>query len=144
MPDQPTSNWLLSTVVTFLSGGLVGAVLNHFLSSARDRRIGKNAIEDAREARKRDFLSFLGGFRSEAERIFGFEFRRIFRSKVHQFRSESAKVRSDLSRERQAPFDKAVAALCQLSDNEAGQTFKREIGRTPVTEAIDAVIRSLD
>jgi hypothetical protein len=88
----------------------------------------------------------MGGFRSEAERSDPRRFSEVFPSKVHRFREESAKVRSDLSEERRARFDAAVTALCQLTDSQVSEVGNNAnyLGRTRVTEAIDVVIRFLD
>jgi hypothetical protein len=150
MPDQPANDCFLSVVVTFLSGGfvgtLLGAFLNHFLSSARDHRGRKHALEDAREARKRSFISFLGGFRSEAERTHPVQFARLFSDRVHRFREESAKIRPGLAKDAQVRFDEAVTSLCrlglrQVSEVDDGQNY---FGRDRVCTAIDTVVRILD
>ena len=139
------SEILLCTILPLL-GVVVGWFANHWLSSARDRRARMHALEDAREDRKRDFIGFMGGFRSEAERSYPTEFCKVFPSKVHQFRVESAKVGPDLSGERRARLDQAVTVLCQLTDSQVSEVGSNEnyFGRTRVTEAIDAVIRLLD
>ena len=140
MPDQPTTtNWILSSIVTFLGGGFVGAILNHFLSGARDRRARKHALDDAKESRKRDFLSFMSEFRSQAERTNPLMLKHVFSPKVHEFRRGAAKVRLDLDGEKRSRFDEAVTRLCQLRDSEI--TYK---GQERVTEAIDAVVKTLD
>jgi hypothetical protein len=95
----------------------------------------------------------LGGFRSEAERTSPTEFCKVFPSRVHKFREESAKVRADLDGSSRTRFDESVAALCKLTDGQVSEveTYTTDpqgqlapTGRALVLRAIDAVIQSLE
>ena len=144
MPE-PTTNCVLSSIVTFLGGGFVGAFLNHFLSSARDRRAQKLAADTARAKRKTDFLSFLSGFRSEAERTKPSIFAELFPARVHRLREESAKLKPDLGEETLTRFNETVTALCRLTDSQVEEVQAGAyLGRDRVAEAIDAIARTLD
>jgi hypothetical protein len=116
-------------------GAFLGAYLAHHFTEQRDRY-----------NRKLNFLSFMGGFRSEAERTYPPKFGDLFPVRVHEFRREAAKIRSDLTAEQQAGFDEAVNALCQLTDSQVTEVGSNQnyLGRTRVTEAIDKVKRFLD
>ena len=151
MPDEPA--FYISLIVTFLSGGVVGALLNHFFSSTRDRRARRHGLEDRKQDRLREFVSFLGGFRSEAERTSPTQFCEVFPSRVHRFREESAKVRADLDGKSRTQFDESVAALCKLTDPQVSEVETYSVdpqgqpaptGRVLVLKAIDAVIQSLE
>ena len=134
---------MLTCAILPLLGIVVGWFANHWLSSARDRRARRYALEDARDARKRDFLSFMSGFRSEAERTYPTQFVELFQLRVHRLREEVAKVRSDLKGDIQARFDEAVTILCRFNDREVSEVAANNDyrGRTRVTEAIDVIVK---
>ncbi len=62
---------ILSAVIGFFSGAIVGAIVAfsaHLFATKREAKNREHADETAKEARKRNFVSFLDGFRAEAER----------------------------------------------------------------------------
>jgi len=132
-----------------LVGGVGGWFANHWFSNARDRIARQHVLEDARGNRRRDFLSFMSGFRSEVERSSNTKLGEIFPDRVHQFRSETAKIRPDLSPDKQTRFDETVTALCRLTDSQVSQIEVKDgkanyIGRDLAWNAIDRVTELLD
>ena len=92
----------------------------------------------------REFLAFMSGFRSEAERTKPSIFAQLFPSKLHRFREESEKIKADLSAEIRIFFEQAVTALCRLTDSQVEEVDTGEYrGRARVTKAIDDVVNSL-
>jgi hypothetical protein len=143
MPDQPTTNCFFSSVVTFLSGGffgaLLGALLNHFLSSARDRRARKYVREDAKEARKRDFISFMDKWRTEVERDNPHKTANEFSAKCALFRQEATKIRDDYD----VQFWILANSLSSLRDSDVEEMSPDRtemVGRERLLTAIDAIV----
>ena len=121
--------------------GFVTAYIAHRFSVSRERETREHAEKTAKEARRRNFLSFLDGFRAEAERSKPRHLAGSFSYKIYKFREESAKIRGDIDFEKQSKFAELIDALCKLKDSEVeyvgdGGDY---VGRRRVTEAIDAI-----
>ncbi len=130
MPAQSTTS-IVSLILTFLSGGAIGTLLGHWFA------IGREKTE-----RRRNFLGFMGRFRSEAERAtFPSHFTNLFTEKVHQFREETGRIRPDLPKRTRAEFDRAVSALCALGKRKTGQYGYGYVDAKKVCTAIDDVLR---
>jgi hypothetical protein len=150
---NPTVIFIAGTVWAAL-WACVGWWANHKLSTVRDRRARKFALEDARGERRRQFNSFMSGFRSWAERTDVPERGKDFNSRVNVFREAIGRIASDVPESQKPRFVIAVTLLCQLtiSDvtkcnvflNEKGEAEVNDIGRNRLTDAIDAVTKTLD
>ncbi len=142
-----TQIFIAGTLWAALWAGL-GWFANHKLSTLRDRTARKHALEDAKTDRRRDFLSFMSGFRSWVERC-PHELGTEFGNRVHGIRQETAKVRNDLTEDKRARFDEAVTALCRLSNSEVSEyTFTESnkvnhTGQDRVCTAIDCLVETV-
>jgi hypothetical protein len=126
---------MLTCAILPLLGAVVGWFANHWLSSARDRRARQHALEDARDARKRHFLSFMSGFRSETELTHPTEFEKLFLSRIHKLREEVAKIRPDIDFDRQEAFSVLITQLSHLTGRDMTEVADggNYLGRKRVT-----------
>jgi len=119
----------------------LAAYIAHCFSVNRERETRERADKTAKEARRRNFLSFLDGFRAEAERSAPVDLKAVFPFKIYKFREESAKVRGDIDFEKQSKFAELIDALCKLTDSDVQEVGdgNNYVSRRRVTEAIDAI-----
>jgi len=130
----------LPAVIGFVSGVLTGtlvAFITHLFAARRERENREHADTTAKEARKRNFLSFLDGFRAEAERSMPRDFSAVFRDRIYEFRRESAKIRGDIDLGKQEKFAQLITDLCQITDSQVEYVGdgNEYVGRRHVTEA---------
>ncbi len=130
---------MLTCAILPLLGIVVGWFANHWLSNARDRRARQYALEDARDARKRDFLGFMDRWRTEVERDNPHKTANEFTVKCASFRQEGTKIRDDYG----DAFRALVGSLSGLRDSEVEEIDSKTnemIGRQKLLAAIDAVM----
>jgi hypothetical protein len=117
-------------------GGLLASYATHRFTRSRER-------ESGREQRKRDFRSFLIGFKSEATDLHypsTSHFANVYQEKKPGLRQLAATVRDDLPRKRRAAFDGLVNRATGFT---GGQACKPD-GKKRVIEAFDAILQFLD
>jgi len=137
---------MLPVAVGFVSGAIV-AFIGHIFAARRETLSRRHTEEIAKEARKRNFVSFADGFRAEVERSYPVELSEVFPARIYRFREETAKIRGDISLSKQEEFARLVTVLCKLTDDEVKEVDPQEgggidyVGRKRVTEAIDAIVR---
>ena len=117
----------LQIVVSFLGGGVTGSLLTYFLTRST-----------ARESRKRDFLSFMRGWRMEVARDNPHKTANQFSAKVSLFEQEVEKISDDYS----GGFEDLVKKLSSLRDSDVEEMSRNGnmIGRDRLLTAIDAVV----
>jgi len=122
----------------------VVAYSTHLLSARREKQNREHADKTAREARRRNFLSFLEGVRAKAERRQPQNLSQVFRDRVYELRREAAKIRGDIDLGKQAKFAELIDVFCRLRDSEVEEILvsgdrTSYLGRDRVATAIDAI-----
>jgi hypothetical protein len=127
-------------------GVLIGSFLTHRFTLSRERQNREHDQKTAKEARARNFISFLDGLRTEAEWKAPSDFAKVFRDRMRELRSEAALIRGDVASNKQADFANCLAALCNMTDEDATQVEPDPNakgigfpGRNRVLAAIDAI-----
>jgi hypothetical protein len=117
-------------------GGLIASYATHRFTHSRER-------ESGREQRRRDFRSFLIGFKSEATDLHypsTSHFANFYEEKKPSLRQLAATVRDDFPRKRRVTFDGLVNTAASFT---GGQACEPD-GKKRVIEAFDAVLQFLD
>src|SRR5260370_21041688 len=130
---------MLTCEILRLLGIVVGWIPKHWLSNAGDGRARQDALEDARDAGKRDFLGFMDRWRTEVERDNPHKTANEFTVKCASFRQEGTKIRDDYG----DAFRALVGSLSGLRDSEVEEIDSKTnemIGRQKLLAAIDAVM----
>jgi Flp pilus assembly protein TadB len=135
---------VLSTVIGFFSGAIVGAVaafVAHLFATNREAKNREHTDKIAKEARKRTSLAFWTGLeRKQRGASLGNSLRfsrRDFTDSGRRLR----RIRGDVDLGNQETFAELITALCQLTDSDVEEVADHDNyrGRTRVTEAIDVV-----
>jgi hypothetical protein len=129
MPE-PTTNCLLSSIVTFLGGVFVGAFISHFLTRSRE-------AETAKTNRKLQFRRSLATWKAELGTEHSDNFTTRYPGKVALLRAEVAAVRNDFEGPRRKKFDKLVLDLCSLITEQ----ISHHPNKDPVTQLVSRLTR---
>jgi|ERR1700674_944401 len=120
----------LSIIVSFLAGGIV-ALIAHGFAIYRENKSREHAARNAKTARKREFLSFLRGWRIELVRENPRAGAARFGERVREFEQRVEIVTGDFG----VPFEDLVRSVSSLRDSDV----ESENGRTILLQKLDAV-----
>ena len=109
------SEILLCAVLPLL-GVVVGWFANHWLSSARDRRTRKYVLDDAKAARKRDFLTFLADWHGEIRTTNPPNYVTLRDAKNQRLRVEAGIIKRDFPETLRVEFNALVSACADLTN----------------------------
>jgi hypothetical protein len=142
MPEQSTTNCILSSIVTFLGGGFVGTVLGHFLAIGRDRRARRCVLADATEERKQRFLSFMRAWRLGVVRNSLLLTVTNFDNKVSLFEGEVSRIVNDYDKKRLEELVRDISSM-RISRIKEETPDHQYPGREKLLTKIDALVNYL-
>jgi hypothetical protein len=135
------SEILLCAVLPLL-GVVIGWFANHWLSSARDRRARKHALEDAREARKlswqKELTDFLADWKGKITTDHAHNLPFVYKYGLPLLQTKAAAVRKDLDNMQRVIFNELVSSLSDLTSEQ----ITRPQGKIPkevICEPLDAL-----
>jgi hypothetical protein len=140
------SEILLCTVLSLL-GVVIGWFANDWLSSARDRRARKHALEDTREARKlswqKELTDFLADWKGKITTDHAHNLPFVYKYGLPLLQTKAAAVRKDLDNMQRATFNELVSSLSDLTSEQ----ITRPQGKIPkevICEPLDALTGFMD
>jgi len=130
----------LLEVARLVAAGIVGALtvslFNHLFTRSRERQSG-------RDTRRREFGSFVAGFKSQAaEGYYGGDhkiFVGMYRQTIPEMRRAAAAIEGDFRGERRAEFKRLVDAAIGIREGQADPGFRKR-----VSDSLDAILAFLD
>jgi len=138
---------VVSIVTSFLSGGIsggiTGAVVSHVLAKRRETSSREHAAQTARDARKRDFLSFMDKWRAHIERRTQQPLFADFSERIAEFRGEQAKIRDDfVVPETRNQFDKLITSVASMRGSEVEKISAdgATIGKAELVTRLDRIV----
>jgi hypothetical protein len=133
------SEILLCAVLPLL-GVVIGWFANHWLSSARDRRTRKHVLDDAKAARKRDFLTFLADWHGEIRTTNPQNYVTLRDAKNQRLRVEAGIIKRDFPETLQAEFNTLVSACSDLTNEELVEGYSNRAPRNIWLDALEPLI----
>jgi hypothetical protein len=126
MPEQTTTNCILSSIVTFLGGGLVGACLAHFFAKGREKN-----------TRRIDFLEVVGEWRTKVKCPSAAKIAADFPQDVARFGGAYIALEPDLCRWKRSKFHALCDRIVAMTDNDVQKD------KSKLLERIESIIALL-